>query len=243
MRNVHTSRDLIIRALLAGLLTGSSGGVFAQHHAVPIVCRSPPFSRAAATSNPAARGQQQRPAPIERRWPPATEPSNGAVGTHVASPDMARANGPEGEHLAEWMNQHRGLTLQQQQQALEREPGFRELPEPTQQRMRERLAQLNAMSPQERQRILAHTEVMERLSPEQRSQVRGAMQQLGSLPPGQRQEVARSFRQLRSLPPDQRMAAMNSDRCRSLNDAQRTTLSNLLRVEPMLPPPEPRQPR
>jgi hypothetical protein len=109
--------------------------------------------------------------------------------------------------------------------------------------MRERLAQLNAMSPQERQRILAHTEVMERLSPEQRSQVRGAMQQLGSLPPGQRQEVARSFRQLRSLPPDQRMAAMNSDRCRSLNDAQRTTLSNLLRVEPMLPPPEPRQPR
>jgi hypothetical protein len=84
---------------------------------------------------------------------------------------------------------------------------------------------------------------MERLSPVQRSQVRGAMQQLGSLPPDQRMEVARSFRQLRGLPPDQRMAAMNSGRYRWMNDVQRTTLINLLQVEPMLPPPEPPQSR
>jgi hypothetical protein len=171
------------------------------------------------------------------------QPANGAEGARKVRPNLVRPNGRNGEHLAQWMNQHSGLTLQQQEQALEREPGFRELPAQTQQRMRQRLAQLNAMPPQERQRILARTEVMERLSPEQRSQVRGAMQQLGSLPPYQRQEVSRSFRQLRELPPDQRMAAMDSYRYRSLNEAQRTTLTNLLQVEPMLPPSEPPQPR
>jgi Protein of unknown function (DUF3106) len=172
---------------------------------------------------------QQHAAPVVRR-PPAMQPANRAGGQRI---------GGSGEHLPEWMSQHSGLTLQQQEQALGREPGFRELPAQTQQRMLQRLAQLNAMTPQKRQRMLARTEMMERLSPEQRSQVRGAMQQLGSLPPDQRQQVARSFRQLRELPPNQRMAAMYSDRYRWMNDAQRTTLTNLLQVEPMLPPPEP----
>jgi len=74
------------------------------------------------------------------------------------------------------------------------------------------------------------------LSPDQRVQVRGAMQQLGSLPPDQRQVVAKSFRELRGLPPEQRFAAMNSARYGYLNPAQRATLNNLIRVEPMLPP-------
>ena len=143
-----------------------------------------------------------------------------------------------GEHLAAWMEQHRGLTLDQQQQALGREPGFRELPGQTQQRMRQRLAQLNAMSPDERQRILERTEVMERLSPDQRTQVRGAMQQLGSLPLDQRHLVARSFREIRELPPEQRIAAMNSERYRWLNGEQRSVLTNLIQVAPMLPPPQ-----
>jgi hypothetical protein len=140
------------------------------------------------------------------------------------------------------MTHHRGWTFQEQREALEREPGFRELPGPIQQRYLDHLAQLNAMDPRHRARILALNEAMERLTLGQRSEVRGAMQQLGSLPPDQRQEVSRSFRQLRLLPPDQRMAALNSDGYRGLNAAQRTTLINLLRVEPMLPPPEPPQP-
>jgi hypothetical protein len=54
--------------------------------------------------------------------------------------------------------------------------------------------------------------------------------------------VARSFRELRELPPAQRWSAMNSPRyAGQMNDAQRASLSNLLRVEPLLPPPEPRQ--
>ncbi len=154
------------------------------------------------------------------------------------NPGAARGNAPRGEHLAEWMNQHNNLTATEQQQALEREPGFHELPPQTQQRMRDRLSQLNAMSPEQRQRVLERNEHMELLTPEQRGQVRGAMQQLGALPQDQRREVARSFRELRQLPPDQRAAAMNSSRYSSLNESQRATLNNLMRVEPMLPAPE-----
>jgi hypothetical protein len=164
----------------------------------------------------------------------------------MQAPQMQRRNGqapglnqgnraPKGEHLAEWMNQHSGLSLAQQQQALQREPGFRELPPQTQQRELDRLAQLNAMSPQQRDRLIRNNEHLELLTPDQRGQVRGAMQQLGALPPDQRRVVARNFRELRDLPPEQRASAMSR---MPLNDAQRATLGNLLRVEPLLPPPE-----
>ena len=223
MQNDRTFRYML-PALLIGLLAGSVG------HAQ----RPSWFLQAEATSYLVAGGQQQVPAPIERRAPSVMPPQNTAGGPHSVGP--IRAN--RGDHLPEWMNQHRGLTLEQQQQALDREPGFHELPSTTRQRMRERLSQLNAMSPQERERIVDRTEVMESLSPGQRTEVRGAMQQLGSLPPNQRQMVARSFRELRQLPPNQRMAAMNSERYRWMNDQQRTTLTNLIQVAPMLPQPQ-----
>jgi hypothetical protein len=99
----------------------------------------------------------------------------------------------------------------------------------------QRLAQLNSMAPQQRQRILTQNEYIERMNPGQREQFRGTMQQLGMLPPDQRRVVAGAFRQLRNLPPDHRMAAASRIQ---LNDAQRNTLYNLIRIEPMLPPPE-----
>jgi hypothetical protein len=146
------------------------------------------------------------------------------------------ANVAKGEHLGDWMARHSSLSPAQQQQALEREPGFRQLTPEQQQRERDQLARLNAMPPDQRQRTLERTEAMERLSPEQRVQVRSAMQQLGSLPPDQRQVVAKSFRELRGLAPDQRYAALNSARYSNLSPQQRATLDNLIRVEPMLPP-------
>jgi len=45
---------------------------------------------------------------------------------------------------------------------------------------------------------------------------------------------------LRDLPPEQRVAAMNSERyAGQLNPAQRDSLTHLLQIEPMLPPPDP----
>jgi hypothetical protein len=181
---------------------------------------------------PRAFAPQLSPVPIERRAPaPVVRP--GAAGGPVIGPNPA---GAKGEHLGEWMSRHNDLSPAQQQQALEREPGFRQLAPEVQQHERDQLTRLNAMPQQQRQRTLERTEAMERLSPDQRVQVRSAMSQLGGLPPDQRQVVARSFRELRELPPEQRDAALNSDRYRYLNPVQRATLNNLIRVEPMLPP-------
>lgn len=210
MHTTTLSRRLALLVLSTGITVGVPFRVRAEAQHVR-------FQTVQTHRNPTAANQQEprRPAP-------------GAV------PSQANRT-PKGEHLAEWMNQHRDLSPLQQQQALDREPGFHELPPQTQQRMRDRLTQLNAMTPEQRQRVLRNNEHMETLTPDQRSQVRGAMQQLGALPPDQRRVVARSFRELRDLPPDQRAAAMSRV---PLNDAQRATLGNLLRVEPLLPPPE-----
>jgi hypothetical protein len=218
MLTISQFRSLMIGAFAFGLLAGL--GV-----------------RAYAVSSDPGRGPQQHVAPIERRAPGA------GTGPQMRPRPKGAMGGANGEHLPQWMNQHSGMTLEQQQDALQREPGFRELPMATQQRMFNRLSQLHAMTPRERQRIMERNEAMERLSPYERSEVRGAMEQLGSLPPDQRAAVARSFRSIRTLPPPQRLAAMNSMEARSLNYQQRTILTNLIRVAPMLPPPEPPQPR
>jgi len=220
------------RALLVSLLAGWSGIVFAQRHAAPFFRRSPSYSMVAASQNHSFAGQQERPAPIERRPPPTGPMMQPGSQQHLVGPNGRRG----GEHLPEWMEQHQGMTLEQQQAALDHEPGFRELPLQTQLQMHQRLAQLNAMTPEMRARTLAHTEAMERLDPAQRSQVRGAMQQLGSLPQDQRRQVIRSFRELRMLPPEQRIGMMNTPRYGWLNYEQRTVLTNLILIAPMLPP-------
>jgi hypothetical protein len=189
---------------------------------------------AAPASRSQSRPPQGQPAPIVRQPPPGREMEPARAG---ASPGRV----PQQGHLAQWMNQHSNLTPAEQMQALQREPGFRELPQQTQQRYMNRLGQLNAMPLQQRQRLLASNEAMEKLTADQRAQVRGAMQQLGGLPEDQRRQVQKTFRQLRDLPPDQRGAALNSERYRGqLNPQQMETLRGLMRVEPMLPPPEPR---
>lgn len=164
------------------------------------------------------------------------------VPTHPAAPPAHAANKtqtlkqPIQPHLAQWMETHRNLPLNQQQNALEREPGFRDLPAQTQQRMRERLTQLNNMPEEQRRRIMERTEAMEHLTLPQRQQVRGAMQQLGALPIDRRRAVAHAFRDLRELPSAQRQAALSSEHIRSqFSDAERGTLSSLMAVEPYLP--------
>ena len=233
MRNVLTFRGPMVRALLASLLMAGCGVACAQRHGALVYRPAPVYSMVFVRQSRGFGGQQHQPAPIVRRPPLGAPPgmkTGGALGdTHLLGPDG------KGEHLAAWMNRHGGMTLQQQQQALDREPGFRELPPDMQMRMHQRLAQLNAMTPVQRQRTLEHAEAMERLTPVQRSEVRGAMQQLGSLPPNQRQQVIRRFQELRMMPPNQRMGMMMSPQYDWLNPAQRTVLTNLIQVAPMLP--------
>ena len=180
-------------------------------------------------------------APVERRAPQQGSVPNASVS---AAPPLSPprdtvlpAGSVRGEHLMDWMNAHSSLSPQQQQDALSREPGFHELPGQTQQRIRDRLSELDAMTPQQRQRMLQHTEQMERLNPTQRAEVRGAMLQLGALPGDQKRAVSQAFRELRNVPPDQRAAVANS-RFGYFNPQQRYALNRLMQVEPMLPPPE-----
>ncbi|WP_367182586.1 DUF3106 domain-containing protein [Edaphobacter sp.] len=144
--------------------------------------------------------------------------------------------GKNQEHLLQWMDRHQDMSPEQQQKALEKEPGFLSLPPETQQRMRDHLTQLNNMPPEQRKRLLERNEAMANLSVGQRQQIRGAMQQYSSLPPERRRLVSRAFRDLREMPEPQRQAILSSDRFRSqFSDQERGAISSLLAVDPYLP--------
>ena len=190
-----------------------------------------------AASTP-VRGQVRESAPPQPKSTFAPHPQQQqSVRARPNANKPAPNNRPADEHLPEWMSRHSNLTPEQQQKALQAEPGFNLYPPQTQQRLLDRLAQLNAMPPEKRQRLLEHNEWMEHLTPPQRQQVRVALKQLLDLPPDQRRYVDRTFRGLRELSPPQRQAVLNSERFNHLTDAQRASLNSLMQVEPLLPPP------
>lgn len=177
----------------------------------------------------AATGRSGPPAPIVRAAPTPPPCSNPAARAPQQQP-----------HIAQWMAAHRTLSLAEQQNALAAEPGFTRLTPEVQQRMHERLTQLNDMPPEQRQRVIDRTEAMERLTPPQRQEVRGALKELGSLPEDRRRAVARTFRTARDMPEPERQKYLDLPLVRNqFSDAERSTLNNLIQVAPYLPPPAP----
>ena len=184
----------------------------------------------------AQQTQYRQPVPIERRAPampqpaqPTQQPRNNNQQTGLVPGRPVKNQ----QHLADWMESHRTLPLQQQQSALENEPGFHTLKPQEQQRMHQQLERLNSMPPQQQQRTIQRAEAMERLAPAQRQQIRGAAAQLGSLPPDRQKVVARAFHQAMQMPEEQRQAWLNSPESRAqLNDRERGTLNNLVQVAP-----------
>jgi hypothetical protein len=147
-----------------------------------------------------------------------------------ASPNL------RGPHLGGWLENHQGESFAGQENALRQEPGFNRLPQPQQQRLIDRLHQLDSMPPQQRARTLGRIENMERLSPERRQAVRNSAQELGSMDPARKQQVRDAFRVLRDLPPEQRDRVLNSPAFRQqYNDHEREVLGNLLSIEPYTP--------
>lgn len=165
-----------------------------------------------------------------------------ATPPHTPAPRTAPPSAPhpgfagnpgKNPHLLQWMDRHSNLTPEQQQKALEHEPGFRDLPPQTQQQMHNRLNQLNSMPPEQRQRWLERNEAIARLAPQQRQQVRDTMKQFSELPTDRRRQVARAFHDLRDLPEQQRQSLLNSDRYRSqFSDQELGAISGLLSIEP-----------
>jgi hypothetical protein len=141
-------------------------------------------------------------------------------------------------HLGAWLQRHGNLTSQQQERALQSEPGFNRLPAETQQKLMNRLQQLNRMPPNQRQRTIDHIEALERLTPQMRQQVRGSFQDFHALPEDRQRMVRKAFRDLREYPPEQRQALMNSNQFRAqFTPQERGILGNILAVEPYHPMP------
>jgi hypothetical protein len=145
----------------------------------------------------------------------------------------------EGErpgHLADWMNNHRNLTPQQQEDELRREPGFSRLPADQQQRVLQRLRTLNARPPEQQQRILQRNEMFEGLSPQQKADVRGSAQSLAGMAPDRQRMVRQAFVDLRQIPAQQRAQILNSARfSNTFTPEERHVLGNLLSIEPYEP--------
>jgi hypothetical protein len=181
-------------------------------------------------TRPAFPGGAQRP-------PYRPGPEGAGNGASAPRPHGYRGvvNGPG--HLPQWLNQHRGMNVQQQERLLRNDPTFKKLPPGDQRRLMQQLQRVDRMSPAERQRRLERNEMIERLSPEQQMQVNRSMKQFQELPAERRAVVGQAFRQLQSVPADQRQTELNSARYQNLfSPEERGILSNLLKVEPYQPP-------
>jgi Protein of unknown function (DUF3106) len=141
-------------------------------------------------------------------------------------------------HLGTWLERHGNLPPEQQERALQSEPGFNRLPPETQQKLLNRLRQINRMPPGQRQRTVDHIEALERLSPQMRQQVRASFQDFHALPEDRQRMVRKAFRDLREYPPEQRQALMSSGQFQTqFSPQERYILGNILAVEPYHPTP------
>ncbi|MHB8302593.1 MAG: DUF3106 domain-containing protein [Acidobacteriaceae bacterium] len=164
-----------------------------------------------------------------------TGPGNRNGKTKDQEQAMQQRNQP---HLAQWLRQHQNMPLQQQQRALQNEPGFNRLSQEQQQRLMGRLQQLHDMSAPQRERTLQGMEALEKLSPEQRREVHNVMQEVGHLPEDRQRMIHKAFRDLSQLPPTQRRAELASPQFKGqFSDRERQILGTLMSVQPYLPLP------
>ncbi len=139
-------------------------------------------------------------------------------------------------HLGTWLQRHGNLSPEEQEKALQNEPGFKQLSPETQQKLLYRLRQINRMPPYQRQRTVDHIEAMEHLTPQGRQQVRASVQEFRALPVDRQRLVKKAFRDLRAYPPEQREAMMNSSQFQAqFSPQERSILGNILAVEPYQP--------
>jgi len=175
-----------------------------------------------------------RPDSARPAYPGAANP--GAGYPAGARPGYNYPASPPG-HLGSWLNQHRNLPFQGQEQLLRSDPSFRRLPPSDQQRLMRQLHQVDQMPPQQRARRLARAEAIERMSPQDRMKLYDSSRELAGLPADRKALVKRAFQDLRGVPVDQRQTVLNSERYQSVfTPEERGILTNLLRAEPYLPP-------
>jgi Protein of unknown function (DUF3106) len=133
-----------------------------------------------------------------------------------------------GGKLGDWLKDHKNLTPDQQEKALENDPNFKRLPPDHQAQLRERLRKFNNLTPEQRERAFQRMDVWDKLSREQREQVRDANQQLQGLPAERRVMVHRALRHLVQMSPEERQQEFQSDKFKStFSDQEQNILKNL----------------
>jgi len=198
----------------------------------------------------AARTAPARPAPVRSQAAKAAGNQNGngngnAAGNSVprpafgGNPAAMRPGVNEGArpgHLGDWLNNHRNLTPQQQEEQLRREPGFNRLSPDQQQRVLNRLRTLESRPVEQQQRMADRVEMFEHLTPEQKADVHASSQALAAMPGDRQALVRRAFNDLRQIPPDQRAQILNSARfSQTFTPDERHALGSLLSIEPYEP--------
>jgi hypothetical protein len=188
-------------------------------------CSSGPCpDRATSSWQPVAWYQGAQAPPVNGR-----KYAGGAVVGPVSPP-------PEQEHLGEWLRLHQNMTFPEQERALRTEPGFNRLPPAKQQKLLERLQQVDAMPPAQRERMLARLETWERLSPEQRQQVRVGILEVHQMPLDRQVMMHRAVRDLSEFPQSQRGEILNSPEfLHHYSDYERQVLATLMMAQPYEP--------
>lgn len=191
--------------------------------AVVLLCAAgPAFARGRAQKQPSEVRQEVRAAQrAEARG--AQERPNTA-----ARPGETRATEKQ-RHLAQWMEDHKNLSLPEMQRALQNEPGFRELPPQVQENRLNILARLYYMDPQQRSRMLDGVEGLERLTPQQRQQWDIAVLQLNAVPVPRRRLMTHAIIELHEMPPSQRQQVIDSPAfAAKFSPSERQTIRTIL---------------
>jgi hypothetical protein len=135
--------------------------------------------------------------------------------------------------LQSWLNEHKNVPVQNQEQQLRGDPSFKRLAPGEQQRLVQQLHSVNQLPDTVRERRLARAEMMERLTPQDRMKVNRSAREWTTLPSDRQAVMKNAFRDLRSVPPDQRGIVLNSARYQGqFSPQERGILSDMLRVEP-----------
>ena len=139
-------------------------------------------------------------------------------------------------HAGDWLRRYKDLAPDEQERALQNDPGFRSLPPARQQMLRQRLQHFSSLPPQQQLRVLNRMETWEHLTPEQKQQARQVFSQMRQLPPDRQRQVITAVHDLRAMPPDQRERIINSDRFKSMfSDQEREMMRGATRL-PLAPP-------
>lgn len=138
------------------------------------------------------------------------------------------------EHKAgDWLLKNQSLPPDQQEKALENDPGFQKLPPERQAQLKERLRKFNSLPPEQRERAVQRMQFMDSLTPQQRETFQQANQQFQALPDNRKMMVRTALRHLKQMDPQGREQVFQSDQFRNtFSPQEQGLLKSLSEISP-----------